>query len=113
MPGRASGDKMVGMAEVGAPISLDEWQSVRIVGASACVIFKLLQEIQKMANKDTIFGYHPVGAPHAYANRTWGNPAGMQHNPVLGRRVMLMMTQGLMDCGKAGDFGSVPRMLTY
>ena len=42
MPGRASCIKMVGMAEVGAPISLD-------VGASAYVIFILLPEIQKMA----------------------------------------------------------------
>jgi len=24
----------------------------------------------------------------AYANRRWGNPAGMQHNPVLGHRVV-------------------------
>jgi len=38
-----------GMAEVGAPISLDGWQSMQIVGASACVIFILLQKIQKMA----------------------------------------------------------------
>jgi len=38
------------------------------------------------------FGYHPVGAAHAYANSRWGNPAGKQHNPVLGHRVMLMMT---------------------
>jgi len=40
---------MVGMVEVGAPISLDGWQSFRIVGASACVIFILQQNIQKMA----------------------------------------------------------------
>jgi len=37
------------MAEVGAPISLDGWQSIRIIGASACVIIILLQKIQKMA----------------------------------------------------------------
>jgi len=37
------------MAEIGAPISLDGWQSIRIVGASACVIFILHQKIQKMA----------------------------------------------------------------
>ena len=46
--GRASGVKMVEMVEVGAPISLDGWQSIQIVGASACVIFILLQKIQKM-----------------------------------------------------------------
>jgi len=36
------------MAEVGTPISLDG-VAVQIVCASACVIFILLQEIQKMA----------------------------------------------------------------
>ena len=34
---------MVGMAEVGAPISLDWWQCIQVV------IFILLQKIQKMA----------------------------------------------------------------
>jgi len=48
VPGRASGIKMVGIVEMGAPISLDGWQSIRIVGASACVIFILQQKIQKM-----------------------------------------------------------------
>jgi len=56
VPGRASGIKMVGMAEVGA----HNWC---IVGAFACVIFSLLQKIQKMANIDMTFGYHRVGAP--------------------------------------------------
>jgi len=37
------------MAEMGAPISLDGWQSVRIVGVYACVIFNLHQKIQKIA----------------------------------------------------------------
>jgi len=32
-----------------APIRLDGWQSIQIVVASACVIFILLQKIQKMA----------------------------------------------------------------
>ena len=45
---KASCVKMVGMAEMGAPISVDGWQSVRIVGVSACVIFILHQKIQKM-----------------------------------------------------------------
>jgi len=39
------------------------WQSIRIVGASACVIFILLQKIQKIANNDMTFGYHRVGGP--------------------------------------------------
>jgi len=41
--------KMMQMAEVGASIRLDGWQSIRIVGMSACVIFTLHQKIQKMA----------------------------------------------------------------
>jgi len=49
VPGRASGEKMVGMAEMGAPISLDGVQSFWIVGVSGCVIFILHQTIQKMA----------------------------------------------------------------
>jgi len=40
---------MVGIVEVGAPISLDGWQSIGIVGASACVIFILHRIIHKMA----------------------------------------------------------------
>jgi len=32
---------MVGMVEVGAPIVWMGWQSIQIVGASACVIFIL------------------------------------------------------------------------
>ena len=42
MSGRASGVKMVGMVQVGVPISLDEWQSIRILGASACVLILLI-----------------------------------------------------------------------
>jgi len=37
------------MAEMRAPISLDGWQSIQTVGASACAIFILHQKIQKMA----------------------------------------------------------------
>jgi len=50
------------MAEVGAPTGLDRVESILIVSAFACVIFILLQKIQKMANKDTTFGYQPVDA---------------------------------------------------
>jgi len=48
---------MMGMAEVGVPFSQDGVASIWIVGASACVIFTLIQKIQKMANKDMTFGY--------------------------------------------------------
>ena len=50
-------------------------------------------------------GLDPVGDPHAYVNRRWGNPAGTQHSP--------MLRPGLMDCGKAGPFGLVPGMLSH
>jgi len=45
LSGRASGVKMVGIAEIWASISLDGWQSIRIVGVSACVIFIFHQKI--------------------------------------------------------------------
>jgi len=66
---------MVGMAEVGAPISLDGWQSIRIVGASAWVIFILHHKIQKMANTDMAFGYHPVSAPTCLHKQEVGKPS--------------------------------------
>jgi len=59
------------------------------------------------------FGYHPVGAPHAYTNRRCANPARMQHKPALVYRIVVMTTKGLMDCGKAGDFRLVLGMLTH
>ena len=55
---------MVGMAEVGVPNSQDgvavhpdSW-CVRLCLSSLCS-----NKIQKMANNDMTFGYHPVGAP--------------------------------------------------
>jgi len=53
VPGRAYGIKMMGMTEVGAPVSLNGVASIGIVGASACVIVTLHQKTQKMASKDT------------------------------------------------------------
>jgi len=88
----ASSMKMVGMAEKGAQISQDGVAVHHIFHASACVIFILLPKIQKMANKDMTFGYHPWVPPHAYTNRRQGNSAEMQHSPVLGCRATLMMT---------------------
>jgi len=51
VPGRASGVKMVGMAGLGHQLVTMGWQSIWIVDASACVIFILLQKIQKMVTK--------------------------------------------------------------
>ena len=39
----------MGIAEMGHQLVWMVWQSIRIVGASACVIFVLHQKIQKMA----------------------------------------------------------------
>ena len=59
-------------------------------------------------------GLDPVGDPHAYVNRRWGNPAGTQHSPMLRQKAVYMRTlPGPMDCGKASPFGLVPGMLTY
>ena len=40
---------MVGMGEMGDQLIWTEWQSIQIVGASACVVFILLLKIKKMA----------------------------------------------------------------
>jgi len=48
---------------VGHQLVMMGWQSIWIVGAFACIILILLQKIQKIANKDMTFGYHPAGAP--------------------------------------------------
>jgi len=67
-----------------------------------------------MAYNNIDFGYHPVGAPHAYINRRWGNPAWTQHSPMLRQKAVYMMTlPGLINCGRAGPLGLVPGMLTH
>ena len=66
--------KMVWMAE-GCQLVRMGWQSIRIVGASACVIFILLQKILKMAYKDMTFGYHCVGAPTCLHKQEVGKPS--------------------------------------
>jgi len=45
---------------MGALTSLDGWQSTRIVGVSACVIFILHQKIQKMAKCTLWYQLTPV-----------------------------------------------------
>jgi len=49
VPGRASGIKMVGWQKWGHQLVWMGWQSIWVVGASACVIFIGHQKIQKMA----------------------------------------------------------------
>ena len=48
VPGRASGIKMMGWQRWWHQLVWMGWQSIQIVGASACVIFILHQKIQKM-----------------------------------------------------------------
>ena len=82
-----------------------EWQSIWIVGASAGVIFILLPKSRRWRIKIWHLGITPWAPPHAYANRRWGNPVRMQHNPVLGCSIMLMMTSGLMErLGISGQY---------
>jgi len=66
---------MVRMGEVGTPISLDGVSPIQTVGMSACVIFISHQKIQKMVNKDTISGYHTVGAPTCLCKQEVGKPS--------------------------------------
>ena len=86
------------------------------VGASASIFFLCSTKPRRffmMAYNNDI-GLDPMGDPHAYVNRRWGNPAGTQHSPMLRQKAVYMRTlPGLMDCGKAGPFGSVPGMLTH
>jgi len=83
---------MVGMIEVGAPISLDRVVSSQIIGASAFVIFFLHHKTQKMACKNTIVGYNPMGTPTCLHKQEVGNPARMQRRSMLRHRVVFMRT---------------------
>jgi len=56
-------------------------QSIQIVGASACVIFILLQKISKIVNQDMTFGYHPVGASTCLCKQEVGKPSGNAAQP--------------------------------
>jgi len=56
------------------------------------VIHILLAVIEddRWRTKILYLGITPWAPPHAYAKWRWENPAGTQHNPVLGCRVVLM-----------------------
>jgi len=58
--------------------------------------FILLQKIQKMANKDIIFEYHPIGTSTCLHKLKVGKPsqnaAQPCAQPMLRHRVVLMMT---------------------
>jgi len=89
------------------------WQSIQIVGASACVIFILHLKIQKTVNKYTTFGYHPVGAPTCLHKQEVGKPSLNAAQPCA--RVQGSVNDELRADGlrKGWDFGSVLGMLTY
>jgi len=59
----------MGMAEWGHQLVWMGWQSIQIVGASACVIFILLQKIQKMV-KCTFWYQHTQVFPDK-VQRIW------------------------------------------
>jgi len=106
VPGRASGIEMVGMAEVGAPISQD---GVAVHPDFWCVCLCYLHfapENPEDGKQRYDIWVSPRGRPHMPTQPE------TQHNPLLGCRVILMMTHGLTDCGKAGDLGLVLGMLT-
>jgi len=61
----------------GGAVSSDGMAPTRTVGSSASIILPCSTKIKKifMMACNNIFGFNPVGAPHAYINRRWGNPA--------------------------------------
>jgi len=82
-----SQDKLAGLCQEGHPalkwwgwqwrgqqLAWVIWQSKWIVGVSASVIFILHQKIQKMANKHTTCGNHPVGIPTCPQKQEVGKP---------------------------------------
>jgi len=54
--------------------SLADFQVVLHILPGRCIII-LLQKIQKMANKDMTFGYHPAGAPTSLCKQEVGKPS--------------------------------------
>jgi len=71
------------------------------------------QSIQKMANKDMTFGYHPVGAPTCLRKQEVGKPSQNAAQPCARAQVYVnddLRADGLR---KSWDFGSVPGMLTH
>jgi len=103
----------MGDDEGGSLISLDGVALSHTVGASASVIFPCTLKPRRWQAKIQLLGITLLASPHVYAKRRWGHPARMKHNPVLRQRVVFMMTWGLVNCRKAGDFGTVPGMLTH
>jgi len=108
VPGRASGVKWWGWQRLGCQLVRMGWQSIRIVSASVCVMFILLQKVQKMANKDMTFGYYPVGAPICLCKQKVEKPSWNAAQPFA--RADGCVNDDLRADGlwKGWDFWSVP-----
>jgi len=91
--------------KMGASISLDGVASVRIVGASAFVIFPLHHKTKKMVSKNMIAGNTPT-------HTGGGNPARKQHNSAKAESCVQENLRA-NKLQKTGDFGSEPGMLTH
>jgi len=94
----------------GAPISLDGVASSWIVGASAFIIFPLLNTTEKPACKNTIVGYHPVGVPTCLCKQEVGklsqNAAQLcaqANNPIFVTSALLGVTC-IVCAGEVYDF---------
>jgi len=68
------GIKIVGMAGSCCQLVRMEWQSIWIVGVSACVIVILLQKIQKMENRYDLW-VSPRGCPTYLCKQEVGHPS--------------------------------------
>jgi len=99
--------------EVVAPISLDGVVFSQIVGVSAFVIFPLHQKTRKMACKNTIVEYHPMGAPTYLRKEEVGKPN--QNATQLCAKAQACVNDDLRTdkLQKSWDFGLVPGMLTH
>ena len=105
MPGRASGIKMVGMAEVGTPVSQN---GVAVHPDCWCICLCYLHFAPENPEDgkqryDIWISLHglPTCLRKQEVRKSYWNAA------------VLIITEGWMECGKAGDFRSVPGMLTH
>ena len=90
-----------------------KWQvKIRLVGvtpwAPPCAYSNRRWGNNKQQQQQLFYGSLDFVWDNPEADKRWENPNRMQYYSVLGCRIELMITQGLMDCKKAGDFRSIP-----